>query len=209
MSQTPSKAISKTFRKAQSNPADSRCDVTIKPAEHLASPVNVQDRGVNGAEVLRKIRQGYHREILQSSLGKDRDLQDFDISPNGFVNAAIRAYSGHHHLRIRPDDVWLAILTQFSSYINAHAEELRGSFVAHKGKKELVVEYDVFDQHDVDWADFAQKIGVLIQGSVVDPELRSVSLSPVRQAVLKMLVESGCFPPSPPPQRRTASSLTL
>ncbi|KDQ55839.1 hypothetical protein JAAARDRAFT_208606 [Jaapia argillacea MUCL 33604] len=40
--------------------------------------------------------------------------------------------------RGKPDDVWIAILTQLSFYINANAEELRSQFVAHEGKKQLV-----------------------------------------------------------------------
>ncbi len=33
---------------------------------------------------------------------------------NGFAHTVIRAWQQDLHLRIRPDDVWLAILTQFS-----------------------------------------------------------------------------------------------
>jgi hypothetical protein len=40
---------------------------------------------------------------------------------------------------LRPDDFWHAILTQFSFYVNAHAEELRDRIVDFKGKKVLTV----------------------------------------------------------------------
>jgi hypothetical protein len=75
---------------------------------------------------------------IQSSF---KDLTNTNICPssNGFVCAVFDAYSQHHHLSIRPEDVWFTILSQLSFYINTHAEELRSSFVAHEGQKELVV----------------------------------------------------------------------
>ncbi|KAF6800215.1 hypothetical protein CSOJ01_12282 [Colletotrichum sojae] len=78
------------------------------------------------------------RRILQSSLS---NLGETHTSPseNGFVWAAYQAYSHHHHLTIRPEDIWFAILTQLSFYINANAEKLRHFFVDHEGKKELEV----------------------------------------------------------------------
>jgi hypothetical protein len=53
------------------------------------------------------------------------------------VRAAWHAYSNHHHLTLRPEDVWFAILTQLSFHVNANAEELRPYFVAHEGQKEI------------------------------------------------------------------------
>jgi hypothetical protein len=58
---------------------------------------------------------------------------------NGFVYSVVRAYNQHHKLVLRPDDVWLAIAIQFGSFVNANAEDLRHHFVAHTGKKKLVV----------------------------------------------------------------------
>ncbi|KAG6371849.1 hypothetical protein JVT61DRAFT_8846 [Boletus reticuloceps] len=53
-----------------------------------------------------------------------------DILPqrNGFVHIVIEAYNRHRTLIIRPDDVWLAILTQFCFFINGNAEwHMKGS----------------------------------------------------------------------------------
>ena len=65
------------------------------------------------------------------------------------MHTALEAYYTHHHLILRPDDVWFAILTQISFYINAHAEDLCSIFVAHDGKKELSV-IRVGNRHTVD-----------------------------------------------------------
>lgn len=56
------------------------------------------------------------------------------------MHACVEAYNYHHHLVIRPEDVWFAILTQLSAYINAHAEEMRDKLVTHEGKKKLFIE---------------------------------------------------------------------
>ena len=55
------------------------------------------------------------------------------------MNTVIGAYSQHRALVIRPDDVWLTILSQFNFFVNANAELLRANFVAHEGQRELVI----------------------------------------------------------------------
>jgi len=67
------------------------------------------------------------------------DKEAYSITGHSFVQAAYLAYSSHHHLVIRPDDVWIAIMTQFSSYVDQNAEKLRNKFVDFQGKKELTV----------------------------------------------------------------------
>lgn len=74
-------------------------------------------------------------EILQMSNFPQKTV----FSSNGFVRTVVDAYNNHHNLIIRPDDIWAAIMTQFSFYINKNAEEFRGKFVDFEGKKELDV----------------------------------------------------------------------
>lgn len=74
-------------------------------------------------------------EILQMS----NFPQGTMFSSNGFVNTVVNAYNSHYNLVIRPDDIWAAIMTQFSFYVNKHAEEFRGKFVNFEGKKTLQV----------------------------------------------------------------------
>ena len=92
-------------------------------------------------------------------------------STNGLVDAAITAWNTHHHLVLRPDDIWVAIISQLGFYIDAHAEELREFFVAHKGKKELeVVQYNTDADH-ADYARFARQMSAKISENVNDPTL--------------------------------------
>lgn len=76
-----------------------------------------------------------------------------------------------YHLRIRPEDVWFAILTQFSFYVNAHSEELRAHFVAHEGQKQLRISAQGSIQ-TVDMGMMALKMTEEIHKNVVDPDLR-------------------------------------
>lgn len=47
------------------------------------------------------------------------------------------AYSNHTSLFIRPDDIWLHIITQIQIIINSNSEKLRHLFVKHEGKANL------------------------------------------------------------------------
>ncbi|EQC31938.1 hypothetical protein SDRG_10454 [Saprolegnia diclina VS20] len=60
-------------------------------------------------------------------------------SKRGFVQGVIQAYSQHHNLVLRPDDVWLAIMIPFSLHINGNARWFRSSLVKHRGKKNLAI----------------------------------------------------------------------
>ncbi|QKD57202.2 uncharacterized protein FOBCDRAFT_241801 [Fusarium oxysporum Fo47] len=99
-------------------------------------------------------------------------LQENHISPseNGFIWSAYHAYSQHHHLTIRPEDVWFSILTQISFFINANAEELRSFFVAHEGKKELTV-FEAGDLESANIGAMAQRLAGPVSKNVKDPEL--------------------------------------
>ena len=154
--------------------------ITIKPATHQANPIKNSNPVEDSLDYLTRAcrREGKQcHSLLQSS---------FDLSPstipntpiypsqNGFVRAAISAYSSHHHLRVRPEDIWFAILSQLSLWINAHATEksVRRKFVSFEGKKELKVTFESGDRYSIDWGVFAQLICGLIEKNVVDKELR-------------------------------------
>ncbi|KAL8706719.1 MAG: hypothetical protein Q9201_000244 [Fulgogasparrea decipioides] len=148
---------------------------TITPAQHGARSIRQHFEPVQSSlDWLKRAcpsETGEVKELLQSSCGPKIQSTAVDASSNGFVHGAIRAYNQHHHLRIRPEDVWFAILSQFSRYINAHAEELRGQFVTHEGKKELELTY-LGHRYSVDFGLFAKQMSELIERNVVDPELR-------------------------------------
>ena len=148
--------------------------MTIKSATHGASGIYTRGRLAEGSRDLLdgacSKESAKCVELLQSSFDSKLDAA-VKPSANGFLHGAMLAYNEHHHLKIRPEDVWFAIISQLSFYINGHAEELRGIFVAHTGKKELTVDLGG-DRYSVDFGAFAQRVSHLIEENVLDSELR-------------------------------------
>ncbi|KIJ25915.1 hypothetical protein M422DRAFT_38432 [Sphaerobolus stellatus SS14] len=57
----------------------------------------------------------YIVNLLQSSMPKEHDrIQNFVPRSNGFVDTILEAYNRQHNLIMRPDDIWVAILSQLS-----------------------------------------------------------------------------------------------
>ena len=111
---------------------------------------------------------GYTEDIIHSSMGSTLDVKP---QRNGFVHTVLECYNQHRALTIRPDDVWIAILTQFSCFVGGNAEALRSLFVLHDGKKQLSMKVG-----PMDWGLIVQKLvknmNNQIQENVIDPELR-------------------------------------
>jgi hypothetical protein len=185
LSQSLSTTLNQTAQTSFAAPAG---PVTIHPAKHGANEFDLRFSGfANDAanlldrscpEEYKKVKDNH---ILQSSFGNITVESNIQPSANGFVNAAVTAYSSHQHLEIRPDDVWLSILSQLNIFVNAHGEELRDMFVAHEGKKTLVIDAGHPDiageghgrtNFGVDWGKFAYKMTELISDNIKDPTLR-------------------------------------
>lgn len=99
------------------------------------------------------------------------DTSHISASENGFVWAVFHAYSHHHNLILRPEDVWFTILSQLSFFVIAHPEELRHLFVSHRGTEHL----EVFTNKTLDTVDFgkmALTMSKLMEKRVVNPDLR-------------------------------------
>jgi Domain of unknown function (DUF4419) len=84
----------------------------------------------------------------------------------------IECYNSHNALVIRPDDVWLAVLTQFNFFVNGNAEQLRKLFVSHEGEKELEIQA-IGTRYTVDFGFMARQMTNLINENIVDPALRA------------------------------------
>lgn len=65
-----------------------------------------------------------------------------DMHP--FIGAIHLAYINHLKLSLSPDMIWHLITASTSSYINQHSEDIRGKFVAHLGKENIIVQRDNF-----------------------------------------------------------------
>ncbi|EFC38303.1 predicted protein [Naegleria gruberi] len=107
--------------------------------------------------------------LVKSSCSSSPDF--LTVGNNSFIHSAILAYSEHHNLVIRPDDVWIAIATQFANYVNSKSEELRSKFVDFDGKKELVV-VGGGTLFTADCADLTLRMTEQIAKNIKDPSVR-------------------------------------
>lgn len=108
--------------------------------------------------------------VLASNFKPDANLL---YRRNGFVQTVIESYSKHYNLVIRPDDVWIAIVCQLSFYINANSEDLRAKFVAHEGKKTLVLNLPERSMDDIDWDSALDRMTDLVVENLVDKSLKN------------------------------------
>ena len=87
--------------------------VTFRPAAHVANPLTTAK--YTPGSLLEAVSVDISlevKEVLQSSFGAATTTHATIIPrSNGFVDTVVEAYSRHHALVIRPDDVWIAILT--------------------------------------------------------------------------------------------------
>ena len=143
-----------------------------RPASHGANPCRLGRPVSSDIELLQRSCSGNYSQcesIIQSSfsntIGSAAQLYGSD---NGFIWAAIKSYSHHHNLIIRPEDVWFAILSQLNLFMKLNAEKVRSFFVAHQGQKQLEVE-DWGTRGEYDFAKMAEKMAGLIEENLVDP----------------------------------------
>lgn len=149
--------------------------VTFRPATHVANSFTTEPK-TTSLELLRASCQSQWAicdEVLQSFIGSGPDASSNDLvsADTGLVATVLAAYNNHHALVLRPDDVWIAILVQFNFYVNAHAEELREKFVAHKGKQEVVVKA-VGTRYTVDFGSLAAQMTGEMDKFIVDRMLK-------------------------------------
>lgn len=117
-------------------------------------------------------------ELIQTSFTSlDRSSSTTFATKNGFVHACIEAYNEHHNLVLRPEDIWFAILTQLSSYINAHADHLKPQLLhspnatGQKQKQALHIETNL-SAPDFSHGEMALQMTELISSNLAEPSLR-------------------------------------
>ncbi len=84
---------------------------------------------------------------------------------HGLVNGFIYAYNNHLPLKLRPDDLQLAIQLVLSTCVNRNPEGLRHLFVGHQGKVDLSYQNDQFNL-----AEITQKFKELMKAHLTDAQ---------------------------------------
>lgn len=110
------------------------------------------------------------KKLLQSSFEFDVDFS-LQSSPNGFVLGAIQAYGSHHHLRLRPDDVWFAILSQLSCYVNKYTKGLRDE-LSLRDRMEFLELETAQNRYTLDTGPRARKMSWLLKRDAGDLQMR-------------------------------------
>jgi len=166
----PSKQMSRiiqqnsTFEKAFQKPAPSGGGTVNDGAFPMPPDVFMGGGASTGSKTAATI-------IQSSASGDDGKSSSVSGAEYGLVSAIQHAYNTHHNLVLRPDDIWQAILTQFSFYVNAHAEELRDKFVDFEGKKKLTIEM-YGNLFSVNFGEFANRmVDEQIKTNIKDPEV--------------------------------------
>ncbi|THU90806.1 hypothetical protein K435DRAFT_249067 [Dendrothele bispora CBS 962.96] len=148
--------------------------VSFYPANHPSKPVIANEQYLKDTTPLTLLKSAcydqYEKsdEILQSSF--EHLTEPILPCSNGLVNTIVGAYNQHHALSLRPDDVWICILTQFNFFVNANAEALRSIFVSHEGKKELTVRA-LGNRYNVDFGHLARLMTGEIKNNINDPSM--------------------------------------
>ncbi|AEO53746.1 hypothetical protein MYCTH_2295502 [Thermothelomyces thermophilus ATCC 42464] len=119
--------------------------------------------------------------ILRSSFtfpdhGNDASPSFVAPAKNGLTHAVIRAWQQDLHLKLRPDDVWLAILTQFTFAVNAYADSLRSLFVSHQGRLPLALDASPDSVETVDVGAVARQLAAMVRQKLKDPGIATTLL---------------------------------
>ena len=121
--------------------------VTFTLVPHAANEINGVVSSTPELLLGSATRESFQKNIpsiFSSSFGQGDQtrivVNDCVGTQNGLVDVVLAAHNQHHALVLRPDDIWLAIMSQFSFFVNKNAEQLRGRFVAHTGQKHIELE---------------------------------------------------------------------
>ncbi|KAK4202757.1 hypothetical protein QBC40DRAFT_275659 [Triangularia verruculosa] len=144
------------------------------------------DRVVSsGPELFAKVSEGDYMgyKILRSSFSFSDHHETNTTAPcsvvsnkNGFAHTIIRAWQQDLHLRLRPDDVWLAILAQFSFFVDGNAEAVSPIFIAHKEKIPLVIDARPATVQTMDVNSIAQQLASMVKENLKDPSIATTLL---------------------------------
>ena len=155
--------------------------VTFRPSQETQIARYRETRAQDSNAILKTLRNRKAPQIdellaaplVPQTTSSGTAVSGFAVRTNGLVHTIVEAYNHHHALVLRPDDIWLSILTQFSLFVNGEgrAEQLRSVFVAHEGKKELTIVEDG-SRYTVDFGGMAKRMTGLIEENVIDPTLR-------------------------------------
>lgn len=130
-------ATSKHAKRPNDQPSIS---ITFRATQNDVTPTKISQYRHDALCEIIENNNAFQRAGKKNIIQSSTTASTLCHAKHGLVSAIIDAYNHHHNLVLRPDDVWQAILTQFSFYVNANAEALRDKFVNFKDKKSLTIQ---------------------------------------------------------------------
>lgn len=135
------------------------------------TPEKVKSKNMSMRTVLTNsliYKQSTGGEILMSS----SDTPVYYTSDfNGLVGTVVGAYNKHHNVVLSPEHFWIAVLTQFSQFVNVNSEKLRNTFVDFEGQRQLVVK-DFGELRNAPYDKMAVNMTNQIAKNLRDPSIR-------------------------------------
>lgn len=101
-------------------------------------PVNYKIETITTKQAI----QNSVKDVIEDCSNPDSLVLDCSVHP--LIAAANKAYDCHLPLVLSPDIIWLALIQGTALHINQNPEKHRKSFVAHEGKKTILVHRDSF-----------------------------------------------------------------
>lgn len=137
LSATALRAQSVTFAVDEVEPTDRHVGM-VRTGHELATSIHLPlERAMDPRNKVK---------ILANSFAQTPDLHN--IGEDVLFKMLRMAWCQHRPVVLTPDAVWMVIAQGLSHHVNSNPEELRGSLVAHEGRKELCIrtETDLFSE---------------------------------------------------------------
>lgn len=115
------------------------------------------------------------------------------IPTRTFMETVLLAFANHYPLSLKPDDLWTVIMCGFAKHVELNSAKLRSKFVAHDGKKKLVVLVDHFRRGEMSVEDWQKDVFPQFATQIethVGPKLNQVVTAPFSTT---SPLEQACF----------------
>ncbi|KAG8949766.1 hypothetical protein FRC04_008306 [Tulasnella sp. 424] len=156
--------------------------ITIQIASHPSNPYTPPGPAPSSPQ---QLLNGLGREysctengIVQESV-PESDLEYLTPHRNGFLRTILDAYAGHHHVVLRPDDLWIAVLAQLNYYFHTHPDAARAYFLPNypegSNKKEIPISF-IGSADTVNIAVVVNQMTRDLQAQIADPTYRDFIL---------------------------------
>jgi hypothetical protein len=121
---------------------------------------------------LEKPQKNQDQKIILQGLSKANDL--IHANKNGLLHTLYLAYTHHLFVKLRPDDIFMAILNGFQMYTNKYSNELRSKFVDFNDKKQITIEANFTLDGENPWHEMFDAFANECKNNITDKKLYDI-----------------------------------